>query len=110
MFREASWICLWLLLPLLVTVTPQSQMQRERQGEVSGQTTWSLRSFRAVGDGRTDSTAAMQRAVEQVSRHHGTLVVPAGTFVIGTVELRSHMTLRLEHGAVLRTSASPAMA
>ncbi|MBE7181237.1 MAG: right-handed parallel beta-helix repeat-containing protein, partial [Terriglobus roseus] len=63
-----------------------------------------LRGFRAVGDGHTNDTAALQRAIDQVSGEHGTLVVPAGTFVIGTVQLRSHMTLLLEHGAVLQGS------
>ncbi len=89
-----------LSLLLLLTFPAHAQMQHGAM--------WNLRSFHAAGDGRTNDTAALQRAIDQVSRRHGMLVVPAGVFVIGTVELRSHMTLRLEHGAVLQ--GSPRMA
>ncbi|WP_419804983.1 glycoside hydrolase family 28 protein [Terriglobus sp.] len=89
---------------LLLTLPAQSQNQDQNRD----QTSWNLRSFHAAGDGRTSDTAALQKAIDQVSREHGMLVVPAGVYVIGTVELRSHMTLLLEHGAVLQ--GSPRMA
>ena len=86
------------LLTLFLLVSPSLLSQ------VDGQTSRNIRIFQAAGDGRTNDTAALQQAIDQVSRSNGTLVVPAGTYVIGTVELRSHMTLLLEHGAILQAS------
>lgn len=58
--------------------------------------------FGAVGDGRTLCTTSLQRAIDAASsRRGGTVVVPAGTFVTGTLRLRSNITLHLEAGATL---------
>ncbi len=62
------------------------------------------RGFGAAGDGRTPDTAALQRGIDAAAAAHGTLVIPAGTYRSGTLELRSHMTLELQHGAVLQGS------
>ncbi len=67
---------------------------------------YDIRGFGASGDGKTLDTAALQAAVDACSRAGGGVVlVPAGTFLIGTVELRSFVTLRLEPGARLLGSA-----
>lgn len=59
----------------------------------------------AVGDGERVNTTAIQAAVDAcASQGGGTVVVPSGVFVTGTVELKSHVTLLLEQGAVLRGS------
>jgi polygalacturonase len=59
----------------------------------------------AVADNRTLNTAAIQRAIDQVAQAGGgTVVVPPGNFLTGTIELRSRVTLQLEPGAVLRGS------
>ena len=56
----------------------------------------------AVPDGESNSTAAIQRAIDAcAAAGGGTLVVPAGRFVTGTIWLRSNITLHLEAGAVL---------
>lgn len=55
------------------------------------------------------ATAAIQRAIDDVAaRGGGTVVVPAGTFVTGTLTVRSRVTLYLAPGAVLRGSPEPA--
>lgn len=52
--------------------------------------------FGAVGDGRTDNTAAFRAAVSAcVSAGGGRVVVPAGTFVTGAIELKSRVNLHL---------------
>ena len=53
--------------------------------------------FGAVGDGVTDNTAAIQRAIDA----GGVVYIPAGTFVTGTIYLRSNGGLELAPGAVL---------
>jgi polygalacturonase len=56
----------------------------------------------AVGDGRTLNTQAIREAIERVhAAGGGRVVVPKGTFLSGTVELKSNITLHLEEGAVL---------
>ncbi len=60
----------------------------------------SAREFGAAGDGVTDDTAALQRAV-CVLPEGGRLVVPEGTYLTGPILLKSHMTLELQAGATL---------
>jgi polygalacturonase len=65
--------------------------------------------YGAAGDGRALDTAAIQAAVDAcAAAGGGTVVFPAGVFVTGTVELKSHVTLCLEQGAVLRGSSDMA--
>lgn len=61
--------------------------------------------FGAVGDGAHDDTAAIQRAIDDCGRAGGgTVLVPAGTFLTGTLDLRDRVTLHLDAGAVLLAS------
>jgi polygalacturonase len=56
----------------------------------------------AVPDGATVCTAAIQRAIDLCSeRGGGTVFIPAGEFITGTLWMRSNITLHLESGAVL---------
>lgn len=59
----------------------------------------------AVSDGKTVNTVAIQAAVDAcIGQGGGTVLVPSGVWVSGSVELKSQVTLRLEAGAVLRGS------
>jgi polygalacturonase len=61
-----------------------------------------VREWGAVGDGETVCTEALQRAIDAAGEAGGgTVVVPAGTFVSGTLWMRSNVTLHLEPGATL---------
>ena len=61
--------------------------------------------FGAVGDGVTLNTQAIQSAVDSCAASGGgTVVVPPGVFLTGTVFLKSRITLQLEAGAVLKGS------
>lgn len=63
--------------------------------------------YGAVSDTTQLSTAAVQRAIDACSKAGGgRVVVPAGSFKIGTLQLRSHINLHLEHGATLYGSTS----
>ncbi|MDJ0367023.1 glycosyl hydrolase family 28 protein [Hymenobacter sp. H14-R3] len=67
--------------------------------------TYSVRAYGAVADGRTVATAAIQKAVDACTKAGGgTVEVPAGTYLIGTVFLKSNVTLHLDNGAVLKGS------
>ena len=65
-----------------------------------------VRSLGANGDGHTKDTAAFQRALDRCfSAGGGEVVVPAGEYLIGAIQLRSRTTLRLSEGSVLRGSS-----
>ncbi len=60
------------------------------------------RSFGAVGDGRTKDSPAVQRAIDACTAAGGGIVyLGPGTYLCGTVVLKSNVTLYLEAGAVL---------
>ena len=59
-------------------------------------------SFGAVGDGATLCTKPIQSAIDAcASGGGGTVTVPPGIFLTGTLYLRSHVNLHLEHAATL---------
>ena len=62
--------------------------------------------YGAKGDGLTDDTSAIQRAVNAMAGKGGTVRVPSGTYLVnaaaGGVLLGSNMTFRLESGAILK--------
>jgi len=67
--------------------------------------TYSIKAYGAAGDGKTVATKAVQQAVDACAQAGGgTVEVPAGTYVIGTVFLKSNVELHLSSGAVLKGS------
>lgn len=66
---------------------------------------WTVTDFGAVGDGRTENRDAIQRTIDQASAAGGgSVVVPTGVFVTGTIQLRSDINLIVSAGAELRAS------
>ncbi len=65
-------------------------------GNDAGARVYNIRDFGAKGDGATLDTAAVQAAIDACARDGGgTVLVPAGVFVIGTTELKSNITLHI---------------
>jgi polygalacturonase len=61
--------------------------------------------FGAVGDGKTLNTVSIQKAIDSCARTGGgTVDVPVGVFLSGTFQLRNHVNLHLESGAILKGS------
>lgn len=59
----------------------------------------------AIGDGRTVNTQAIQKAVDMCHEAGGgTVLIPTGVFVSGTVILKGNVTLEVTTGAVLQAS------
>lgn len=61
----------------------------------------------AKGDGKTNDTEAIQKAIDEVGGTGGTVYVPKGTYMVRatgkkTLRLRSKMTLKLADGATLK--------
>jgi len=68
--------------------------------------TLSIIQFKAKGDGITLCTKAINRAIEKTPEN-GTLIIPAGKWLTGTIHLKSNMTLQIEEGAELLGSLNP---
>jgi hypothetical protein len=65
--------------------------------------TLDVRDFGAKGDGATKDTDAVQRALDACAEAGGgEVLVPAGEYLVGSLELKSGTTLRLEEHAILR--------
>lgn len=69
---------------------------------------FNISEFGALKDSGLPATDAIAAAIEAASKAGGgTVYVPAGTFLTGSIELRSHIELRLDPGAVLSFSTHP---
>jgi polygalacturonase len=66
-----------------------------------------VRNFGAKGDGSVLDTEAISNAIHACSQAGGgTVLFPAGTYLTGTFELVSNITLQLDAGAVILGSAN----
>lgn len=64
-----------------------------------------IRSYGANADGLTINTSAIQQAIDAChAAGGGQVLVPAGVFVTGSLELKSRVFLIIEDGAILRGS------
>ncbi|NOX54332.1 MAG: glycoside hydrolase family 28 protein, partial [Planctomycetes bacterium] len=67
-----------------------------------------IRSFGAKPDGKTLCTEAIQAAIDRcAAAGGGTVYLPAGKWLSGTIFLKSRVTLRLASGCVLLGSTDP---
>ena len=75
----------------------------------SGVRTFNVRDYGAKGDGQTLDTAAVQAAIDACERDRGGVVlIPAGDFLVGTVQLKSNVTLHVAASGRLLGSGKPA--
>lgn len=68
----------------------------------------SVRDFGAKGDGTAKDTQAIQKAIDEAARQGGTVRFPPGSYVSGTVHLRSNVSVNIESGATLLLSSDDA--
>jgi len=81
-------------------------LDQPQQDKNSGTRVYNIRDFGAVGDGKTLDTAALQKAIDTCNTDQGgTVLVPAGIFVIGTIEMKSNVTLYISASGTLLGTA-----
>lgn len=70
---------------------------------------FNVRDFEAIGEGSTLDTLALQAAIDSCAeRGGGTVFIPAGQYLTGTLFFRDNITLYLDAGATLLGSQDPA--
>jgi len=66
----------------------------------------SVKDFGATGDGTTKDTAAIQKAIDACAQAGGgELDFPAGTYLTGSINLKSHVHLVVPQGAIIQGSS-----
>ena len=66
---------------------------------------FNVKDMGAKGDGNTDDTKAIQSAMDKAEGSAGTVLVPAGTYLINaetSLKLGNDMTFKMEEGAMLK--------
>ena len=88
--------------------TPDTRGSHDAQNE-PGARIYNVRDYGAKGDGTSLDTAAIQAAIDACATDSGgTVLIPAGTFLTGTLELKSNVTLRIAAGGTLLGSGKGA--
>jgi hypothetical protein len=91
MIRRLITAAMVIALPLLVSAQTK--------------TTYNVRTFGATGDGTTKDTAAFQKALDICAVNGGgEVLVPAGKYLIGSIQIGDRTILRLEKETILNGS------
>jgi len=74
-------------------------------GSTTPKASYNVRSFGAKGDGATKDTGAFQKALDTYAvSGGGEVLVPAGKYLIGSIQIGNRTILRLEKDSVLMGS------
>ncbi|MHB8338593.1 MAG: glycoside hydrolase family 28 protein [Ignavibacteriaceae bacterium] len=67
---------------------------------------FNIKDFGAKGDGITLNTKAIQKAIDKCSEFGGTVLVPAGQYLTGSLELKSNVRIYLSSGSIILGSTN----
>jgi polygalacturonase len=89
----------------LVFLIPLLPLALLAGGPVKPKATFNVRTFGATGSGTTKDTAAFQKALDICAvSGGGEVIVPAGKYLIGSIQIGNRTILRLEKDSVLMGS------
>jgi hypothetical protein len=104
--RSMKWFVLWAaLLAISLAAGLQAGASRPKlaasaQDQKPSEMILNVKDFQAVGDGKTDDTAAFASALSKSAENgSGTLLIPSGTYVVAELKVGS--------GTVIRGTGSP---
>jgi glycosyl hydrolase family 28 len=79
-----------------------SPRDQGKEDTLAGARVYNVRDYGAKGDGKTLNTKAIQSVIDKCfSDKGGTVLIPAGDFLSGTLELKSNVTIHLSAAAKL---------
>ncbi|HEX2848353.1 MAG TPA: glycosyl hydrolase family 28-related protein [Chitinophagaceae bacterium] len=68
---------------------------------------YDVTSYGAIGDGITDNTIAIQKAINECAKTGGKVYFPGGTFLTATLILKSNVTLHVSSNATILGHTDP---
>ena len=75
-----------------------------KRNEPKSKKIFSSNSYGAKGDGATNSTKAIQKAIDEAAKKGGTVTFEKGTYVTGALFVKSNVHLRVDEGVTLLAS------
>jgi len=94
-----------MLVVLAIAMTTAGLALSPRRAPAADETrgrVYNVREFGAIGDGVAMDTEALQKTIDACNAAGGGVIrVPSGRYQIGTIRLKSNVTLSLDHGASL---------
>ena len=97
-------VCLFVVLLLLSAChkTEHSTADSHRhQSSSAASHLFYITDYGAIADGQTLATQAIQKAIDAAAEVSGRVIIPEGTFMCGTLFLKSNVTLEVSAGATL---------
>lgn len=87
---------------LLATNANASPTVDQKEEKLKGARVYNIQDFGAKGDGATLNTKSIQAAIDKCAAEQGgTVLIPGGDFLSGTLELKSNVTLHIAAGGKL---------
>jgi polygalacturonase len=72
------------------------------------QTVWNVKDYGALDDNKTINTEAIQKTIDECNKAGGgTVILDGGTFISGTLLLKSNVNLNITENTVLLASVNP---
>jgi polygalacturonase len=92
---------------LSALATPAAHGQAVAAPGLGTSAEFNVRTFGAMGDGKTLDTPAVNRAIEAAAAGGGTVRFPAGVYACYSIHLKSYVVLYLEAGATILAASTP---
>ncbi|MCU1226482.1 MAG: hypothetical protein JWQ42_4575 [Edaphobacter sp.] len=90
------------------TTVPAAYAATKRSSLAANSYIFDVRTYGAVGDGKTVDSPAINKAIEAAAAAGGgTVLFPAGTWLSFSIRLKSHVNLHLSQGAIILAADSP---
>ncbi|WP_445735055.1 glycosyl hydrolase family 28-related protein [Mariniflexile sp.] len=97
-----------MLLSLVILSSISVKTESDFKQKIQVKKTYNIVDFGAIADGKTLNTTAIQATIDAAFKNKGgTVVFPDGTFLSGSINMKSNVDIYLEAGAVLLGSTNP---
>jgi polygalacturonase len=86
----------------ILALTLACLLSSSRAPAEPAQAVFNVRDYGATGDGKTLDSPAINKAIEEsAAKGGGTVLVPAGTYLSGSIRLKSNIRLMIDAGATI---------